>query len=599
MAYFDNETTKKKKAAALLLLMHLREHDEQLLQPCSNRVAFVCPAEYFGYNWVNGLHMKPQERVVYNSSLQVLKDREKSRRTNFQHEAGRRYRINIFYIFSGLKVPTDNFTKDHRKKWNKSFNAVKIVQVNPGEQYQTGINYFNMKWSKCSSHKKGGIYVESMSYACWEEQQVPVEHTPAPKKPRLVFTDLQRRTLQAIFKETKRPSKEMQQTISLQLGLELATVSNFFMNARRRSQDKWLDDGSSTSSASSTSNKWRMFIGYIIHKTGGQNQKKTSPRIYIPKNFVHASPPKRLLEKGVASLERNFLIVRFLLQLHFPKAFHIRHQHLWAGDVVRALHNLMAQVNKIKINRVIDNHHEYNLLMCLLSILKILFTQGAAGSLTDSSDNRLRSYHSGFSVRVYSFSLCLVKDSRKAARLLLHSWGIINYQVQFIFGYGYKGQSLNETSNTTEGNLKKREGIVITKPDKGSGVVIINEQRPVLTFAQSSICRGRKNCVPIDHHCLRRKGKDSQMLPSFVGKGKDLTNKVNNMFPKSIADPHFPKGSRLSHLYALPKTDKSKLSMRPILSASRKYNPSRKMVGREAQTTLGQRILRKLHFKLL
>ncbi|XP_022660103.1 homeobox protein onecut-like [Varroa destructor] len=62
------------------------------------------------------------------------------------------------------------------------------------------------------------------------------------KKPRLVFTDLQRRTLQAIFKETKRPSKEMQIAISQQLGLELSTVGNFFMNARRRSQDKWLDD---------------------------------------------------------------------------------------------------------------------------------------------------------------------------------------------------------------------------------------------------------------------------------------------------------------------------------------------------------------------
>jgi len=64
----------------------------------------------------------------------------------------------------------------------------------------------------------------------------------APKKPRLVFTDLQRRTLQAIFKETKRPSKEMQVTIARQLGLDPSTVSNFFMNARRRSVDKWRED---------------------------------------------------------------------------------------------------------------------------------------------------------------------------------------------------------------------------------------------------------------------------------------------------------------------------------------------------------------------
>lgn len=64
---------------------------------------------------------------------------------------------------------------------------------------------------------------------------------PPSKKPRLVFTDIQRRTLQAIFKETKRPSKEMQVTIAQQLGLEVTTVSNFFMNARRRSMDKWKD----------------------------------------------------------------------------------------------------------------------------------------------------------------------------------------------------------------------------------------------------------------------------------------------------------------------------------------------------------------------
>ncbi|CAG5023227.1 unnamed protein product [Parnassius apollo] len=70
---------------------------------------------------------------------------------------------------------------------------------------------------------------------------------PSPKKPRLVFTDLQRRTLQAIFKETKRPSKEMQVTIARQLGLEPTTVGNFFMNARRRSMDKWKDDDAPSS----------------------------------------------------------------------------------------------------------------------------------------------------------------------------------------------------------------------------------------------------------------------------------------------------------------------------------------------------------------
>ncbi|KAF8785856.1 Hepatocyte nuclear factor 6 like protein [Argiope bruennichi] len=84
---------------------------------------------------------------------------------------------------------------------------------------------------------------EDIQAACKrKEDQQQAKQQNTPKKPRLVFTDLQRRTLQAIFKETKRPSKEMQITISQQLGLELSTVGNFFMNARRRSQDKWQEE---------------------------------------------------------------------------------------------------------------------------------------------------------------------------------------------------------------------------------------------------------------------------------------------------------------------------------------------------------------------
>ncbi|XP_032702984.1 one cut domain family member 3 [Lontra canadensis] len=75
-----------------------------------------------------------------------------------------------------------------------------------------------------------------------KEQEQQKERALQPKKQRLVFTDLQRRTLIAIFKENKRPSKEMQVTISQQLGLELNTVSNFFMNARRRCVNRWAEE---------------------------------------------------------------------------------------------------------------------------------------------------------------------------------------------------------------------------------------------------------------------------------------------------------------------------------------------------------------------
>ncbi|TSP09109.1 One cut domain family member 3 [Bagarius yarrelli] len=86
-----------------------------------------------------------------------------------------------------------------------------------------------------------------------KEQEQHKDRNLAPKKQRLVFTDLQRRTLIAIFKENKRPSKEMQLTISQQLGLELSTVSNFFMNARRRCVDRWHEEPSTSPGQPGTS----------------------------------------------------------------------------------------------------------------------------------------------------------------------------------------------------------------------------------------------------------------------------------------------------------------------------------------------------------
>ncbi|XP_019639742.1 PREDICTED: hepatocyte nuclear factor 6-like [Branchiostoma belcheri] len=84
-----------------------------------------------------------------------------------------------------------------------------------------------------------------------EQEAAKPPEQKGPKKPRLVFTDLQRRTLHAIFKENKRPSKEMQAQIAKQLGLDLSTVCNFFMNARRRSQDKWQEDEGKSAGSSS------------------------------------------------------------------------------------------------------------------------------------------------------------------------------------------------------------------------------------------------------------------------------------------------------------------------------------------------------------
>ncbi|XP_076844695.1 one cut domain, family member, like [Brachyhypopomus gauderio] len=86
-----------------------------------------------------------------------------------------------------------------------------------------------------------------------EQEQSKQERNQGPKRTRLVFTDLQRRTLMAIFRENQRPAKELQVTIAQQLGLELSTVSNFFMNARRRNVNRWSEEGRPSSTGSSGS----------------------------------------------------------------------------------------------------------------------------------------------------------------------------------------------------------------------------------------------------------------------------------------------------------------------------------------------------------
>lgn len=75
-------------------------------------------------------------------------------------------------------------------------------------------NLFNKMSNRiCSRMLNFSSLFELISFfvACKrKEDEKDYDKVNMQKKPRLVFTDLQRRTLHAIFKENKRPSKEMQ-----------------------------------------------------------------------------------------------------------------------------------------------------------------------------------------------------------------------------------------------------------------------------------------------------------------------------------------------------------------------------------------------------
>ncbi|KAM9458923.1 hepatocyte nuclear factor 6-like [Salvelinus alpinus] len=114
----------------------------------------------------------------------------------------------------------------------------------PWSKLKSGRETFRRMWKWLQEPEFQRMSALRLAACKRKEQDQGRERNLVPKKQRLVFTDLQRRTLAAIFRENRRPSKEMQITISHQLGLELSTVSNFFMNARRRCHaDRWGSTG--------------------------------------------------------------------------------------------------------------------------------------------------------------------------------------------------------------------------------------------------------------------------------------------------------------------------------------------------------------------
>ncbi|XP_068604851.1 hepatocyte nuclear factor 6 [Brachionichthys hirsutus] len=109
----------------------------------------------------------------------------------------------------------------------------------PWSKLKSGRETFRRMWKWLQEPEFQRMSALRLAACKRKEEDRGRERSQVPKKQRLVFTDLQRRTLVAIFRENRRPSKEMQVTISQQLGLELTTVSNFFMNSRRRCTGRW------------------------------------------------------------------------------------------------------------------------------------------------------------------------------------------------------------------------------------------------------------------------------------------------------------------------------------------------------------------------
>ncbi|XP_071963451.1 uncharacterized protein [Antedon mediterranea] len=134
-----------------------------------------------------------------------------------------------------------------------------------------------------------------------------------------------------------------------------------------------------------------------------------------------------------------------------------------------------------------------------------------------------------------------------------------------------KGPSPPKALTRALGQLKKRDDVIITKPDKGSGVVVMDRSEYEHLLCEASVNNVSK-FIPISTEQPRTRGRPMTHYHPLLKKEKDMISTVHKILPKEIAKSICQTGSRLAHLYGLPKTHKEKLSMRPILSATGTYN---------------------------
>ena len=107
--------------------------------------------------------------------------------------------------------------------------------------------------------------------------------------------------------------------------------------------------------------------------------------------------------------------------------------------------------------------------------------------------------------------------------------------------------------------LKKRDDIVVNKPDKGSGVVVMDKSDYLRLLKESSI-NDEAKFVPVSLERPRTRGRPLKHYHPLLQKEKELSSVVQRILPNAIADSVIQKGSRLAHLYGPAKNSQEEAS---------------------------------------
>ena len=141
----------------------------------------------------------------------------------------------------------------------------------------------------------------------------------------------------------------------------------------------------------------------------------------------------------------------------------------------------------------------------------------------------------------------------------------INSSYKLIEFLSSKGSGADTIVNVVTGEVRYGAVVLIKK-------LVFNVAYEKIGVAGSHFGTHGHTIVPVCAERPKMRGRPPKHFHPLLQKEKELASTVERILPKAVAETFIQNGSRLVHLYGLPKTHKRQVPMRPILQATGTYN---------------------------
>ena len=270
------------------------------------------------------------------------------------------------------------------------------------------------------------------------------------------------------------------------------------------------------------------------------------------------------LNSVIGNIRRTFPLVSYLVSIKLLASFKLEELDKSSSTHQRKLSKLL-QSRSLDDN--IDNRSSYQLSF----VEKLLLARGLDFSFPGTSKINPNSIRASFDKAAFQISWELNKQEVSDDRVNTIDRLTATLKTLSEKYCAVRKPLLPRPFREAICNLCKRNDIVISKPDKGNGIVILDKD-VYISLLESASVQDTTKFREVSREQPRRVGRPSKFYHPLLEREKHTEKLLTACLPMKLAKELSPKGSRLAHLYGLPKTHKPTLTMRPILSASGTYN---------------------------